>query len=707
MPEETQSNTSSKSAAASAVDLTPGTLINDKYQIVSLIGRGGMGSVYKVHQVFLGKEFALKVLDLHKRSDVSVRRFQQEARTASQLQHPNLVEVHDFGMIVDEQPYLVMDLIEGETLSHLLKSKGALSVDYVVALAIQISFGLLYAHDKGVVHRDIKPANILLLHPEKDAVEGTVKIVDFGIAKLTQSENGQIQSLTQTGEIFGSPLYMSPEQCKGATVDQRSDIYSLGCVMFECLTGSPPFYGDTAMSTMLKRLSEEPVSLKEGSLGSEFPTLLENIVRKMLMVEPDDRYQNLKDVVKDLMALQNSESIVVLLPKKAGKAPDVAAAQKKFSVVAVAILACVATAAFDRLVVFPTLLQNQEAHSPSEKSGTAPGVAGRASELVSAQVSTEHEAESDEDLQKENRSIIENPRVETRKSPDGKSFKILFFPTLIGKVSINGFPRGQALLDIPLPPDAKVDIRLNRTASEEEGILSGLTGVNVVVVGYNRGANVTNKTIEILNKFKNLECVRLEGSKVTSLAPIYEADKLTTLEVARAPLTVSELEKVRRFGALNSLSVGPIESAGKLFAALGRTKAITELRFDGTGEIVSGTNKGLNHDDVEKLAELEALKNLNIDACSDFDDDALAKLALLPNLSQLKIRDCALSGTAVSILKKFPRLSFLELTTTGWSDAERARLKTLPFTVNEVRPRIERLKHKETETRKYARPFIQ
>ncbi len=190
------------------VGLRLGSMINDKYLVMSLIGSGGMGSVYRVQQVFLGKEFALKVLDLHKQTDVTVRRFQQEARTASQLQHPNLIEVHDFGMLDEVQPYLVMDLVEGQTLSDWLKKSGALPVDYVVSLCIQICFGLLYAHEKGVVHRDIKPGNIMLLHADRCVTEGSVKIVDFGIAKLTQSEDGEIQALTRNGRnIRKSNLY--------------------------------------------------------------------------------------------------------------------------------------------------------------------------------------------------------------------------------------------------------------------------------------------------------------------------------------------------------------------------------------------------------------------------------------------------------------------------------------------------------------------
>ena len=297
--------------SAANASLAPGMLINDKYKVLSLIGKGGMGSVYRVQQLFLGKDFALKLLDLHNLSDVTIRRFHQEARMAAQLRHPNLVEVHDFGLVDEVQPYLVMDLVEGQTLSQLLKKRTTLPVNYVVKLAVQIGFGLLSAHERGVVHRDIKPGNIIVLHEGESVTEGSIKIVDFGIAKLVQAEEGEIQELTKTGEIFGSPIYMSPEQCMGAQVDQRCDIYSLGCVMYECLTGAPPFVADNAMSTMMMRLSQDPQSLKQASLGREFSPLLESVVQRMLALDPKDRYQDLAAVINDLMRVEKNEQDIV------------------------------------------------------------------------------------------------------------------------------------------------------------------------------------------------------------------------------------------------------------------------------------------------------------------------------------------------------------------------------------------------------------
>jgi serine/threonine protein kinase len=268
-----------------------------------------MGLVYRVNQILLNKEFALKTIDKNKMSEIAIRRFQQEARTAFALDHPSIIAVKDFGVLDDQTPFLVMELVKGETLGERLKRAGCLTLDQAIPFFVQVCFGLAYAHECGVVHRDIKPNNIMLLTGLPLATEGSVKIVDFGIAKFSEHEGGEMQSLTRTGEIFGSPLYMSPEQCSGFKVDHRSDIYSLGCVLFEALTGTPPFMGDNALSTMMKHLGEPAPTLKEASLGADFSQAIEDIVAKMLAKSPDRRYQNLGVVAHDLGALRRGESI--------------------------------------------------------------------------------------------------------------------------------------------------------------------------------------------------------------------------------------------------------------------------------------------------------------------------------------------------------------------------------------------------------------
>lgn len=297
-------------AVPASDEFSTGQVVGGKYKVISLLGRGGIGSVYKVEQIFLAQNFALKTLNTQKASDQLIRRFQNEARAASSLSHPNLVKVIDFGLLDGEQPYLVMDLVDGKTLSEHLKTNGVLSLEQIVSCFAQVCLGLSYAHDQGIIHRDIKPSNIMISGNQPFGSEGFVKVVDFGIAKLAYAEDGEAQSLTTTGEIFGSPLYMSPEQCSGLAVDYRCDIYSLGCVLFEALVGTPPFVGQNALSTMMLHQSQRAPTLKEASLGKEFPAELEHLVGKMLSKAPSDRYQNLGIVANDLAQISKGAPVL-------------------------------------------------------------------------------------------------------------------------------------------------------------------------------------------------------------------------------------------------------------------------------------------------------------------------------------------------------------------------------------------------------------
>ncbi|MBS1954221.1 MAG: protein kinase [Cyanobacteria bacterium SZAS-4] len=285
----------------------PGQTLGGRYQVISCLGRGGMGVVYHVTQVFLNKELALKTIESRGISDETMRRFQTEARTAFAVKHPNVVAIDDFGLLDDQTPFLVMELIRGETLAEILKRKTHLPVSEAIPMFIQICRGLAHAHQLGVVHRDIKPSNIMVLDDMEPGTEGSVKIVDFGIATFAPED--EERSLTHTTEIAGSPLYISPEQCSGMKVDFRSDIYSLGCVIFEALTGTPPFIGDTALSTMMKHKSQAPPTLKQASLGTTFSKELEQVVAMMLAKSPEQRYQSVNAVAKDLAATIRGEAI--------------------------------------------------------------------------------------------------------------------------------------------------------------------------------------------------------------------------------------------------------------------------------------------------------------------------------------------------------------------------------------------------------------
>jgi hypothetical protein len=274
-----------------------GRVVGQRFRVESVIGSGGMSVVYRATDLSLDRSVAIKMLIPRLAANTTaVSRFQYEGKAMSKLSHDNIVRVFEFGVLDEDIPYLVLELLSGTVLSKILQHRHHLSVEDTVLVAHQIASALSYAHSQGIVHRDMKPSNVLIMDSAGNM--GPVKVIDFGIAKMLTESTGQ--GLTATGEICGSPLYMSPEQCKGLQVDYRSDIYSLGCILYECLTGFTPFNGQTALITMRLHDSEAPLTLKEATLGGSFPDAMEHIVARCLAKRPEDRYQSADELQMDL-----------------------------------------------------------------------------------------------------------------------------------------------------------------------------------------------------------------------------------------------------------------------------------------------------------------------------------------------------------------------------------------------------------------------
>jgi serine/threonine protein kinase len=256
------------------------------------------------------KEFALKTLNPMNMTQTTVLRLQKESQAASKVEHPNLVRAIDFGLINGVQPFFVMELIQGPTLQQYLKSNGKMELKQALDLFIKLALAIDAAHQKGVIHRDLKPGNVMLAAGGNGSLDSIPKIVDFGIAKFRLSQQSPAMSLTTTGEVFGTPLYMSPEQCAGLPVDERTDIYALGCMLFEALTGAPPFNGRNPLEIMRQHDIAPLPSLKEVSMGAEFPPALEVLIAKMLAKRSIDRYANCQQVAEELSKIQRGASSV-------------------------------------------------------------------------------------------------------------------------------------------------------------------------------------------------------------------------------------------------------------------------------------------------------------------------------------------------------------------------------------------------------------
>jgi serine/threonine-protein kinase len=293
-----------------------GDLLDERYRIERLLGEGGMGAVYLASHVQLGRKVAVKFLraEMAAKEDV-VARFRREARAAAAIRHKNIIEVFDFGVSGRGEPYLVMEYLEGESLAALLKRVGPLSLAATSAVIEPALLALQAAHRKGIVHRDIKPDNLFLAYsPDEPPV---VKLIDFGISKFTQ---GDLQKLhTRTGSVLGTPAYMSPEQARGLPdIDHRTDLYSMGAILYEMLTGALPFGGSGFSQYLSNLLLEEPRAPQ--SLYPGFPAQAEPVVLKALAKDPAKRFQSASELLDALRGLPGGEGGVERLTLHASTA---------------------------------------------------------------------------------------------------------------------------------------------------------------------------------------------------------------------------------------------------------------------------------------------------------------------------------------------------------------------------------------------------
>ncbi len=305
------------------IDAIVGTTFAQKYEIITRLGRGGMSTVYKAHHTLMDKMLALKLMHVYLLTDSAhVKRFQVEAKAASSLSHPNLIKVNDFGITDDGIPFLVMEYIEGQSLNDVLKKQNFISVEQCLEILTQVLDGLAHVHSHGIIHRDLKPGNVMI-SVQEDGKQRAM-IVDFGIAKMLETGDEQASApLTVTGDVCGSPAYMSPEQCLGKTLDSRSDLYAIGCMLYQCLTGRFPFVGSSALETCTMQVSQLPEPLHRVCPEANIPPLVEDVVLKALEKDPEKRFASAEEFSKTLTSAyeksKEQEALQFLAARVQGK----------------------------------------------------------------------------------------------------------------------------------------------------------------------------------------------------------------------------------------------------------------------------------------------------------------------------------------------------------------------------------------------------
>ena len=320
---------------AESKDPFPGTVINGKYRVHGVLAHGGMGKIYEAEQVPLGRPVALKILRTRYADETEddpqfQKRLLQEASILSKLEHNHIVRLYDYGRIEDiagDQFFMAMELLQGETLSRRVRTVGALPLAEVLRIVRQIARGLHAAHKLEIVHRDLKPSNIMLV-PEEDGAT-VVKILDFGISKIVTQDS---EDLTEEGAFLGSPRYMAPEQVIDGKVDVRTDIYSLGVIMYECLSGKIPFDGETNIGIMMAHCNTPVPPMREKSPNVRVPEALEDFVRHCLQKGPLMRPKNMEEFLRELGACESvlSGSVAAIPSSERELVPPSSPSQRNF-----------------------------------------------------------------------------------------------------------------------------------------------------------------------------------------------------------------------------------------------------------------------------------------------------------------------------------------------------------------------------------------
>ncbi len=629
------------SGSAEAIGI--GTVIGGTFKIESLIGEGGMGVVYLAEHLALHRKFALKILAPNLVSDTYWLRFQSEAKTLAALKHPNLVNVYDLGIHQNSIFYYSMDYLQGENLEDRLVREGPLSPEHTIDIFLQVLDGLAYAHRNGIVHRDIKPANIFLCAKAGSDNE-QVKILDFGISKLTHDN----QQLTAAGEIFGSPYYMSPEQCMGSTVDLRSDIYSVGCSMFETLTGCVPFDGKSSVDTGLMHQEKEPPLLLDVS-DLDLPSF-EQIIAKCLAKLPRDRYQSAKELALDLERARDDKAVMAPPIVTKEDLHDAKNEATNFPVVLVGLFVVLMSSASAGIFWFSLnrgpAPSAPKIHTPytQERSGVLKDIGNKSLSIFS-----EIDGPEATEIKKFLASHPQNYAAKLR--TDEKLNKIFYFPIAFSLGTINGI---QATGQVNLSANQELNLYANANVSGHPQLLSYFAP----------------------NDLTHLELPTVEPNSDTIMPYVARLKSLITLEMTDTEFTADSVKYLDELVHLRSLKIDPLQSAIVPLAESQTIRRIEAISLRHVGNITPILDKlSNNHDlivlglgymklpkaDIATISKWENLRSLSFRSVP-LDSDDLHQLSALKNLTHLTIRTALnLDRTCLKELKLFKNLTDLIL----------------------------------------------
>lgn len=662
--------------------LRPETIIDEKYRVINTLGVGGMGIVYRVEQLSLNSERALKTIHTDKLSDAVWQRFQREAKAACRLDHSNLVKVFDYGLLEKVTPYYVMEIVQGQTLSARIKLLGTLSLEQCLNVFIPTAFALAYAHEKKIIHRDMKPANIMF--SETNGKISEVKVLDFGIAKLI-SDGNLTNALTKPGEVIGSPHFMSPEQSWGGKIDARSDIYSLGCSMFEALTGLPPFIAKNAVQVIMLHQSSPAPTLAQIAPNIEFGESIEQIIRVMLAKDPNHRYQSMDELAQDLISVKNS------------KQPRFAQAQEKQSehqanLPAAKTIATktitkedtfdddedISSDTIDKISESQTITTNilSKVNVPALAltiilivAATAtlillqPGLSHKTSEQTTAFRINSHDLPADSN----------KPFSHSTTHASGQKVTVFEFPKEFsaGEISsLDGRHKLEARGEVTIPFGALIGFRPSKEFLEKPELFrkfraNELAEIDVADRHMFSDKHLANMRHLVSICYLNLKDTNLSSSCINDLNCLTQ---LRELNATNTGIDDQALAKLSRLKNLEFLEAREFPALTKTIKALAGSTKLRKLSLSNTC-----TENYL----LKEVAQCRQLNYLSLSQNRKVTAEGVKFLLPLTQLNHLNLLDCHVGPEATATLASFKKMRLLKLNISNWSKGDVANLKQL------------------------------
>jgi hypothetical protein len=641
----TQDKTQSNREKDGANDKGQNVSFSERYVIQYSLGEGGMGVVYKAYDKLLAKVVAIKQVKRSGAGDDAIVRFQKEAKVCARLEHKNILTALDFGITNDGNPYLVLDYVDGQNLSEVLFERKHLPLKEALPIALQICNGVSFAHRKSVLHRDLKPSNIMLTENAEGQL--VVKIMDFGIAKVFGAGGETIgQRVTPTGDPIGSPLYMSPEQARGESVDERSDIYSFGCILFELLTGHAPIIGSTSLETVQKKQYEDAPLLSEIGAAEEYSTQLSELIAKCLSRDKANRPTSFQELAESLLAILDSSISDLEEHEKEAIKSDVHVEKvtgKKWPTIVV-LITLAATAAF--VVIFANRLKIAE--KPKAPKLMTGGLELQLKPNVALDV----------DGNKHPYLRIKNNSVYAEEATINDEWLKKIYPTQFPKsyrsIKLNKCTFHISICSV-LPPALEGFAVENSDISDKELIgLSKLRHLKDIFLSSNK-PGITFETIKTLKNMPHLIVLELYQPTITDrdIEECSSIKGLCKIGLQGKGFSSKSLAMLRKLPRLEEFVYGDILDEEATLGVLATFPTLKKIE-------IRNPEKGILQRNLIKLAELKPLRFLAFSETSISGDD-LKDIDKLPYLEEVMFHRVSLDDKSIHYLARAKSLIKIEL----------------------------------------------